>query len=249
MLTVGGTLPATGAAMLAALRAGGAFPRLRANPGPMKVAGLHFSRVLEHALDRLDQGDRSVDTFVAHSTDEFVTLYDGYPKAAAHLLVVPKHRIAALRELTPEHLSMLHRLAAYVTWVIEALGSQELSFPGWTHGLHSAPSLRQLHVHILSLDFQSPCLKRADHFNSFQRPFLVPLDEAIEAVETGRDLVEHFNLDDAEARLKRQDLQCHRCAVNFGRRFDALKRHISSCSHPVPLVTTLVRPVSPSYVS
>lgn len=37
---------------------------------------------------------------------------------------------------------------------------------GWTHGLHSVPSLKQLHVHVMTLDFNSPCLKNAKHFSS-----------------------------------------------------------------------------------
>lgn len=43
------------------------------------------------------------------------------------------------------------------TWV-EDVGLTKL-FWGWTHGLHSVPSLKQLHVHVMTLDLNSPCMK------------------------------------------------------------------------------------------
>lgn len=43
------------------------------------------------------------------------------------------------------------------TWV-EDVGVTKL-FWGWTHGLHSVPSLKQLHVHVMTLDLNSPCMK------------------------------------------------------------------------------------------
>eukprot|EP00930_Biecheleria_cincta_P003032 TRINITY_DN103972_c0_g1_i1.p1 TRINITY_DN103972_c0_g1~~TRINITY_DN103972_c0_g1_i1.p1 ORF type:complete len:383 (-),score=35.85 TRINITY_DN103972_c0_g1_i1:106-1119(-) len=206
------------------------------NPGPIPLAG-HFTLVLEQALARLDKhqdGDRSVGQYIAHCTDEFVTFHDGYPKAAIHLLVLPRRvRVAGLGQLTAGDLPMLRRLGAYVSWVLQAAEGQK-GDPGlgWVHGVHAVPSLRQLHVHIMTQDLCSPCMKNAKHFSSFRPPFLVALDDIIDTLEQGGDLSGRFNLRTAEEDMKRRSLCCHRCGLDFGRKFAELKRHLLACAAP-----------------
>ncbi|CAJ1439172.1 unnamed protein product [Effrenium voratum] len=195
------------------------------NPGPLRLSG-HFSLVLEQALDRFEAGDADLRPHVVHSTEEFLTIHDGYPKAAVHLLVLPRTRVASLAKLTPEHLPMLRRLCGYVAWLLEQLGQQD--GVGWTHGLHSVPSLKQLHVHVMTMDFCSPCLKNAKHFCSFLPPFLVSLDEAVRVVSEG-GFVER-SLQELEEGMKKRRLCCHRCGADFGRSFAELKRHLAVCS-------------------
>lgn len=206
------------------------------NPGPMPLAG-HFSLVLEQALDRLDKhqaSDRSFGKYIVHFTDEFVTFHDGYPKAAIHLLVLPRRvRIAGLGQLTASDLPMLRRLGAYVSWVLQtAEGQAGDPGLGWMHGVHSVPSLKQLHVHIMTLDLCSPCMKNAKHFSSFQPPFLVALDNIIDTLEKSEDVSNRFGLRTAEEDMKKRSLCCHRCGLDFGRKFAELKRHLSSCASP-----------------
>eukprot|EP00928_Gymnodinium_smaydae_P037744 TRINITY_DN26162_c0_g2_i1.p1 TRINITY_DN26162_c0_g2~~TRINITY_DN26162_c0_g2_i1.p1 ORF type:complete len:321 (-),score=54.91 TRINITY_DN26162_c0_g2_i1:123-1028(-) len=214
------------------LNAGDQFPNVPPNPGPMPLDS-HFTLVLEKALDRLNSGDDAIKRYVVHACEEFATFFDGYPKASTHLLVLPRRvRIAGLASLKPEHLSMLRRLAAYVAWVMSSLSSQMAGAEaGWTHGFHSVPSLRQLHVHVLTRDFQpSSIIKhKAIHFNSFRSPFLVSLDDVIEALESGMDLSNRFRLTTAKEEMYKRSLQCHRCGADFDRRFADLKRHLSSC--------------------
>merc|ERR1711957_939998 len=95
---------------------------------------------------------------------------------------------------------------------------------------------RQLHVHILSPDLSSPCLKNAKHWSSFQGPFLVSIDEIVSALECGHNLHQCFNLASAESQMKSQALQCHRCMANFKRQFAALKKHLALCSAPIPVL-------------
>ncbi|CAK9075699.1 unnamed protein product [Durusdinium trenchii] len=202
---------------------------LAPNPGPVKRSG-HFSTILEQVLDGLDAGDTSLQPHVVHITEEFVTIHDGYPKAAVHLLVLPRRvRIAALEKLTHEHLPLLMRLSAYVAWLMEQVeGKPGDPGVGWTHGLHSVPSLRQLHVHVLSMDFESPCMKKAKHFSSFLPPFLVSLDTVVARMQEGG--FSHRSLQELEDAMNKRRLCCHRCGVDFGRGFAELKRHLSSCS-------------------
>merc|ERR1712187_1053163 len=108
-------------------------------------------------------------------------------KSTVHLLVLPRVRILSMRDVGYKDLPMLRSLADYLAWMLQGLEQQ---FPDlrFTHGLHSVPSLRQLHIHVLSRDFLSPCMKNAKHFNSFQNPFFVPLGAVIDTLHLGVDL-------------------------------------------------------------
>ncbi|KAK7745164.1 aprataxin-like protein [Diatrype stigma] len=89
-------------------------------------------------------------------------------------------------------------------------------------GVHAHPSMNDLHVHVVSRDMHSACLKHAKHYNSFATPFLVPLDD--------------LPLAPGDPRLPRpgtknenylaRDLRCWRCGEGFGRRFARLKEHL-----------------------
>eukprot|EP00927_Polykrikos_kofoidii_P041778 TRINITY_DN35628_c0_g1_i1.p1 TRINITY_DN35628_c0_g1~~TRINITY_DN35628_c0_g1_i1.p1 ORF type:complete len:380 (-),score=41.94 TRINITY_DN35628_c0_g1_i1:11-1150(-) len=216
------------------LSANGRCPRPRPNAGPIPLSGPFFA-VLEDALDKIEADDPHIERYVVHKTDEFVVLQDGYPKANVHLLVLPRERVAGIRDLSGVHLPMLRKLAAYTAWVIH--GISEMSDLGWACGLHSVPSLRQLHVHVLSRDFNSPCMKNAKHYNSFQAPFLVALDDVVRALQADDNVQTRFALETAEGRLKNQDLLCNRCGQAFGRRFSEFKRHLAACTAlPPPAV-------------
>merc|ERR1711990_223236 len=76
--------------------------------------------------------------------------------------------------------------------------------------------------------------KNAKHFNSFQAPFFVSLSDVIDELNGGGDVRRRFQLATAEEDSKKRDLICHRCGVNFKRRFADLKRHIETCNAPVP---------------
>lgn len=86
-------------------------------------------------------------------------------------------------------------------------------------GIHAGPSMNHLHIHILSVDRRSECMKYRKHYNSFSTPFLIdvedfPLDREDKRRHAGR-----------EGYLKR-DLKCWRCGRVFGNRFSRLKEHL-----------------------
>ena len=87
-------------------------------------------------------------------------------------------------------------------------------------GIHSGPSMNHLHVHVLSIDRFSVCMKHRKHYNSFSTPFLID--------------VEDFPLGEDDVRRHpggqgylRQDLVCWRCRKNFGNKFVELKAHLA----------------------
>lgn len=93
----------------------------------------------------------------------------------------------------------------------------------WTAGLlsgvHAVPSMNHLHVHVLSPDHRSECVRHRKHYNSFSTPFLVPVSAFPLAVDDPR---RHPG---REGYLER-DLVCWRCGQGFGRGFKALKEHL-----------------------
>ncbi|KAI9827351.1 MAG: hypothetical protein M1819_006994 [Sarea resinae] len=87
-------------------------------------------------------------------------------------------------------------------------------------GIHAHPSMNHLHVHVLSVDRVSDCMRHLKHYNSFATPFLIDVDD--------------FPLppDDVRRHPGREgyltsDLKCWRCGKNFGKQFAKLKRHLA----------------------
>mmetsp|Transcript_29843 Transcript_29843/g.47856 ORF Transcript_29843/g.47856 Transcript_29843/m.47856 type:complete len:254 (+) Transcript_29843:58-819(+) len=45
--------------------------------------------------------------------------------------------------------------------------SPNVSIAGWRIGYHAIPSMKLLHLHVISTDFDSPCMKNRKHWQSF----------------------------------------------------------------------------------
>jgi aprataxin len=83
-------------------------------------------------------------------------------------------------------------------------------------GVHSGPSMNHLHVHVLSVDRHSQCLRHRKHYNSFATEFFVRLEEfpiSREEMSTRKTML-------------KDDMRCWRCGENFGGRFKELKEHL-----------------------
>jgi len=89
-------------------------------------------------------------------------------------------------------------------------------------GVHAAPSMNHVHIHILSADRVSECSRHRSHYNSFSTLFLVGLEE--------------FPLQDGDKRLRSGwegrgsyldwDLECWRCGKGYGNKFKRFKEHL-----------------------
>lgn len=86
-------------------------------------------------------------------------------------------------------------------------------------GVHAHPSMNHLHIHVISVDRVSECMRHKKHYNSFATPFLVPLEDFPLAKE---DVRRHPG---REGYLD-SDLKCWCCGKNFGRKFKELKAHL-----------------------
>ena len=86
-------------------------------------------------------------------------------------------------------------------------------------GIHAHPSMNHLHVHVISVDRHSVCLKHRKHYNSFATPFFVDLDDfPLKEDDVRRHPTKEGYL--------HSDMKCWRCGRNFENRFAKLKEHL-----------------------
>lgn len=143
---------------------------------PSGAGGAGVKRVDKKAPSRqsVEQSSGFGRKFLFHEDSEFFALYDGFPKAAVHLLLVPKAPLDSAVCVQSEAF-----LEAYIRYLEQILGILARLFPEATfrHGVHATPSLHQMHCHVVSQDFvPSDGQDRfKKHWQSFQEPFLVPL--------------------------------------------------------------------------
>lgn len=87
--------------------------------------------------------------------------------------------------------------------------------------------MRQLHLHVISQDFDSDHLKNKNHWNSFNSPFFLDSVDVIKELEdTGSVTVNNDDFRDME-------LRCHRCRSAHPN-LPRLKSHVRCCRAPFP---------------
>ncbi|KAI1738486.1 HIT domain-containing protein [Xylaria scruposa] len=88
-------------------------------------------------------------------------------------------------------------------------------------GVHAHPSMHDLHVHVLSRDMVSDCMRNRKHYQSFNTPFLIDIAEfPLPANDVRRNLERGAGFID-------EDMGCWRCKRNFGNQFKRLKEHLA----------------------
>lgn len=104
---------------------------------------------------------------VVRSTDKLVVIRDKYPKAKIHYLVLPHAEISNLYKLKKEHIGLIEEFGEMYKQL------QNESSYKLKAGFHAVPSMTKLHMHIISTDMISPCLKTKVHWNSFTTNFFL----------------------------------------------------------------------------
>ncbi|XP_057519326.1 transcription factor bHLH140 isoform X2 [Amaranthus tricolor] len=169
---------------------------------------------------------------VLEMTTDVVVLNDAYPKAKRHILVLARlDHLDSLEDVRQEHLKLLttmHQVG--MKWIERFLAEDEsLCF---RLGFHSVPSMRQLHLHVISQDFNSLHLKNKKHWNSFNTDFFRDAVDVIEEVEKyGKPSIQ-------DDKLLSKELRCHRCKSAHPN-IPRLKSHISNCQAPFPATLLL----------
>ena len=160
-------------------------------------------------------------SMVVKEDDTTVIIRDAYPKAKHHFLVLPKDNIPSLRALNASHIPLLQHMLECGQSLEEELSGKDSSLK-FQHGYHAVPSMMRLHMHIISRDFDSPCLKTKKHWNSFTTEFFLPAEDVIRRLQRlGR--VE-ADKEKYEGILK-APLKCHVCHASC-QNMPKLKTHI-----------------------
>lgn len=149
-------------------------------------------------------------TLVLYSDDQCVIIRDKYPKAKIHLLCIA--RDLSLREpldIKPRHISILKHMKKvsidFIDDFVDGLCDEDVKKHRIQMGFHAVPSLKQLHLHIISTDFDSPCLKTRKHWISFtNKDFFLEIDEIITKPP-------EYNIKEKSLLLRHAPLTCPRC--------------------------------------
>ncbi|XP_008789140.2 transcription factor bHLH140 isoform X2 [Phoenix dactylifera] len=164
---------------------------------------------------------------VMEISNEYVVLNDRYPKAKKHILVLSRlHGLDCLADVQKEHLPLMKQLHAVGVQWAERFLSEDASLV-FRLGYHSVPSMRQLHLHVISQDFDSTHLKNKKHWNSFNTAFFRDSTDAIEEI----DKYGAAKINDEK--LLTMELRCHRCRSAHPN-IPKLKSHVANCKFSFP---------------
>ncbi|KAK1752343.1 HIT-like domain-containing protein [Echria macrotheca] len=160
--------------------------------------------------------------------------YDLHPHEAfadPAFLAMIKEEAASAADLAAAELGrLLSPFSASSKARNDAMDAGEVSFaelpPGRDYrseirvGIHAHPSMAHLHVHIISRDMHSDKVKHRKHYNSFNTPFFIPVEDypLLKDDERLRTSFQNANLG--------RDLVCWRCGRDFGKHFAQLKEHL-----------------------
>ncbi|NWX24629.1 APTX protein, partial [Aegotheles bennettii] len=154
-----------------------------------------------------------------YKDEKTVVIKDKYPKARYHWLILPWDPISSLKAVTRDHLELLEHMHAVGEKMIEQCPDREsLEF---RLGYHAIPSMSQLHLHVISQDFDSPALKTKKHWNSFTTDYFLNSQDVIEIVRSkGKVMVK-----DHVSELLKLPLRCHHCKQQLST-IPQLKEHL-----------------------
>lgn len=154
---------------------------------------------------------------IVRQSDLWVIIRDQFPKATFHWLILPKKSIPQWANLDRTHVPLLQSMQEAAEQLVSENKPHSFQI-----GYHAVPSMLQLHLHVISTDFCSPCLKTKKHWNSFTTRFFIPSSDFIKMVQNDT----HLKLDRAEyLELLKSDLKCHRCQLGF-KTMPNLKSHL-----------------------
>jgi len=167
------------------------------------------------------------EAFVFFQNDNYVVIYDAFPKSKVHLLVLPRaiKNINSINELQKErHLEALQDLKEFVNKLMKHMEPHDLKA-----GFHAIPSLDHLHLHVISQDFESDRLKNKKHWNSFTNPtYFIELERVIEALQAQGKM--NNDLEETAKEALKAPLQCPRCASREPKTVPEMKRHLQNCT-------------------
>lgn len=189
--------------------------------------------------------ERTPASQLIYYNDKVSIINDGFPKSICHLLVMPrdsnltkKHPTVSLTEDIKAELWPYVEMAQnhiFETFTneyelvepipncfetIEDFRDKETFINNFIQvGVHSVPSMGNLHIHVITKDFHSDNLKRKNHYISFTTTFFKKWEELPLSEIPDRD----YMINEV---IKHHDLICSYCGKNFFNKFAKLKSHL-----------------------
>ncbi|CAH8269719.1 unnamed protein product [Arabidopsis lyrata] len=164
---------------------------------------------------------------VLEFSDNIVVINDQYPKARKHVLVLARQEsLDGLEDVRKENLQLLQEMHNVGLKWVDRFQNEDASLI-FRLGYHSVPSMRQLHLHVISQDFDSDSLKNKKHWNSFTSSFFRDSVDVLEEVKSqGKANV-------ASEDLLKGELRCNRCRSAHPN-IPKLKSHVRNCRSQFP---------------
>ncbi|KAG8995996.1 hypothetical protein FRB95_011632 [Tulasnella sp. JGI-2019a] len=148
---------------------------------------LHALKEFASATDPSSLGPSTLLKYTAFT----ITVFDKYPKAKYHFLILPRidpkvahrttsalHDLRSLLMLGPEKAKVVLKELEEASVAVEEMIRDEMHGDHgegveWEvmKGFHAVPSMSHLHLHVISSDYVSPSLKTKKHWNSFNPKF------------------------------------------------------------------------------
>lgn len=125
-------------------------------------------------------------------------------------------------QLSSDDIDLLQEMRLLATNIIELNDRTNDEFK---IGFHADPSMQQLHLHVISIDFNSSCLKTKRHWNSFNTDFFIPHHELVDRLKQTGKIVKL-----PETKIKELlsiSLQCNQCHYK-PKNMPDLKQHLLS---------------------
>ncbi|XP_050079247.1 aprataxin-like [Anopheles maculipalpis] len=162
-------------------------------------------------------------------SDWAVVIKDKYPKAMHHFLVLPWRDIDSVYDLSSGDTALLQDMYDLGLKAIDTTG---LTGDRFDYGYHMKPSMRRLHLHVISKDYHSHCLSHRYHWNAFNTEFLIKHEDVVEKLRE-QGCVERPSLHYI-MQLLETPLRCNQCTfrpANFAKLKLHLKQHVESMNH------------------
>lgn len=172
------------------------------------------------------------------SDEKVVVIYDAYPKASFHLLMLPRDisikRVADFDWSRENHKNLLLHMKRVSNEIVSSIRQSNVSssVPSFRVGFHSKPSLLHCHMHIISTDFyKSPNMKHKTHYQSFSTEFLIELDEVLGILskEGNNNRIPTNELARRIASGEDSQMVCYYCKKFQTDGFAKLKKHFEAC--------------------
>jgi histidine triad (HIT) family protein len=97
---------------------------------------------------RIASGD--IQTDLLHSSENVVAFRDINPQAPTHILLIPREHVQSVRDLAPEHASIVSELLAAAAQLARDEGIDESGWRLVTNvGADAGQSVPHLHFHLL----------------------------------------------------------------------------------------------------